>query len=76
MKSEERIDQLKQENKVLKSILKKINKMELYEIDYDYYGDNLEQLNIPFDLIKLIKSQTKNEDFETKRKILSYFKHK
>ena len=76
MTSEEKIRRLKKENKILKSILKKIDKMDLYHVDYDEYYDDIEQINIPFNLKKVVEYQTRDEEFEIRQKILSYFRKK
>ena len=76
MTSEEKIRRLKKEKKILKSILKKIDKMDLYHVDYDEYYDDIEQINIPFNLKKVVEYQTRDEEFEIRQKILSYFRKK
>ena len=35
-KTQQRIEYLKKENRILKQFLRKINKMDLYELEYDY----------------------------------------
>ena len=68
------LERLKEENILLKKILKEIKKRELYELDIDYdYEEEPYQIEMLFDVDNLIKQTISKSNPEVKELILKYF---
>ena len=62
-KLQKKIDYLKKENEILKSILKRVQQSDLYELDFDYdWDEELQQTELPFVLDNLILDESKREE--------------
>lgn len=73
-KLQKKIDYLKKENEILKSILKRVQQSDLYELDFDYdWDEELQQTELPFVLDNLILDELEGKDNKIKKNILSYF---
>ena len=73
-KLQKKIDYLKKENEILKSILKRVQQSNLYELDFDYdWDEELQQTELPFVLDNLILDELEGKDNKIKKNILSYF---
>lgn len=73
-KLQKKIDYLKKENEILKSILKRVQQSDLYELDFDYdWDEELQQTELPFVLDNLILDELEGKDNNIKKNILSYF---
>ena len=78
-KIQQKISYLKKENQILKNLLKKVNKMDLYIIDYDYdINDELVEYPELFNLKDIIQDsideEKDNEKRQIKKNIRSYIK--
>ena len=78
-KIQQKISYLKKENQILKDLLKKVNKMDLYIIDYDYdINDELVEYPELFNLKDIIQDsiyeEKDNEKRQIKKNIRSYIK--
>ena len=71
-KLQKKIDYLKKENEILKSILKRVQQSDLYELDFDYdWDEELQQTELPFVLDNLILDELEGKDNKIKKNILS-----
>ena len=71
-KIQQRIEYLKKENRILKQFLRKINKMDLYELEYDYdIEDELIDYPIYFSMEEIIEQSLEDESDPESMKIKS-----